>query len=177
MHWKLSSKAKIASDFSNLLHIKQGNLWSGEFFFVSAGEKKNSPPSKKKKKVAWSQVTSKVKNKFRERLSEKMCTRQSRKVIWDMFNTLFLTLYLSNLLWLLSFSTHRRMSMISPAIFSNCFEKQWSQNPPQYLSGLSRARYPTTFLEIAVYCLCFNTVSFRGKKKLGPRPNRSPLGV
>ena len=44
---------------------------------------------------------------FRERLSEKMCTRQSRKVIWDMFNTLFLTLYLSNLLLLLSFSTHR----------------------------------------------------------------------
>ena len=29
---------------------------------------------------------------FRERLSAKMCTRQSRKVIWDMINTLFLTL-------------------------------------------------------------------------------------
>ena len=29
---------------------------------------------------------------FRERLSEKLCTGQSRKVIWDMFNTLFLTL-------------------------------------------------------------------------------------
>ena len=28
---------------------------------------------------------------FRERLSEKMCTRQSRKVTWDMINTLFLT--------------------------------------------------------------------------------------
>ena len=28
---------------------------------------------------------------FRERLSEKMCTRQSRKVIWDMIDTLFLT--------------------------------------------------------------------------------------
>ena len=28
---------------------------------------------------------------FRERLSEKMCTRQSRKVISDMINTLFLT--------------------------------------------------------------------------------------
>ena len=26
------------------------------------------------------------------RLSEKMCTRQSRKVVWDMFNTPFLTL-------------------------------------------------------------------------------------
>ena len=29
---------------------------------------------------------------FRERLSEKMCTRQSRKVTWDMINTLFLTI-------------------------------------------------------------------------------------
>ena len=28
---------------------------------------------------------------FRERLSEKMCTRQSRKVIWEMINNLFLT--------------------------------------------------------------------------------------
>ena len=43
------------------------------------------------------------------------------------------------------------MSMASPAILSNFFEKQWTQNHPQYLSGLSRALYPTTFLEIAVY--------------------------
>ena len=28
---------------------------------------------------------------FRERLSEKMCTREPRKVIWDTINTLFLT--------------------------------------------------------------------------------------
>ena len=34
---------------------------------------------------------------LRERLSEKMCKRQFRKVVWDMINTLFLTLYLSNL--------------------------------------------------------------------------------
>ena len=26
-------------------------------------------------------------------------------------------------------------------------------------------------------CLCFNMVSFRGRKKFGPRPDRSPLGV
>ena len=88
---------------------------------------------------------------FRERLSEKMCTRQSRKVIWDMCNTLFLTLKLSNLLLLLSFSTHRHMSVASRAILSNFFEKQWTQNYPQYLSGLSRAVHPTTFLKIAAY--------------------------
>ena len=28
---------------------------------------------------------------FRERLSEEMCRRQSRKVIWDFINTLFVT--------------------------------------------------------------------------------------
>ena len=26
-------------------------------------------------------------------------------------------------------------------------------------------------------CVCFNMVSFRDQKKLGPRPDRSPLGV
>ena len=26
-------------------------------------------------------------------------------------------------------------------------------------------------------CLCFNMVSFRGQKKVGARPDRSPLGV
>ena len=44
---------------------------------------------------------------FRERLSENMCTPLSGKVMWDMFNTLFLTLQLSNLLLFLSFSTHK----------------------------------------------------------------------
>ena len=42
------------------------------------------------------------------------------------------------------------MSMASRAIFSNFFEEQWTQNHPQYLSGLSRALFPTTFLKTAV---------------------------
>ena len=37
------------------------------------------------------------------------------------------------------------------AILSNFFEEQWTQNHPQYLSGLSRALLLTTFLKIAVY--------------------------
>ena len=80
-----------------------------------------------------------------------MCTRQSRKVTWGMINTLLLTLQLSNLLLLLSFSICKHTSMASRAIVSNFFEEQWTQNRPQYLSGLSRALFPTTFLEIAVY--------------------------
>ena len=41
--------------------------------------------------------------------------------------------------------------MASRVILSNFFEKQSIQNHPQYLSGLSRAIFTTTFLEIAVY--------------------------
>ena len=43
------------------------------------------------------------------------------------------------------------MSMASCAILSNFFEEQLTQNHPQYLSGLSRAPFPTTFLEISVF--------------------------
>ena len=74
-----------------------------------------------------------------------MCKRQSRKVILDMINTLFLTIELSHLLLLLSFSNHKRKSVVSRAILANFFEEQWTQNHPQYLSGLSRALFPTTF--------------------------------
>ena len=42
-------------------------------------------------------------------------------------------------------------SQTSRAILSNFFEEQCTQNHPKYLSGLSRALFPTTFLEIAVY--------------------------
>ena len=43
------------------------------------------------------------------------------------------------------------MSMASCAILLNFFEEQWIQNHPQYLLGLPRALFATTFLEIAVY--------------------------
>ena len=43
------------------------------------------------------------------------------------------------------------MSMVPRAILSNFVEEQWTQNHPQYLSGLSRALLATTFLKIAVY--------------------------
>ena len=100
---------------------------------------------------------------LQKRLLEKMCTRQSRKVIWDLINTLFLTLYLLNLLLLLSFSIWKHRSMVSCAILSNFFEDKRTQNRPQYLSELSRALFPTTFLEIGVY----NTfsISSRSRKK------------
>ena len=46
-------------------------------------------------------------------------------------------------------------SQTSRTILSNFFEEQCTQTHPQCLSGLSRAHFPTTFLEIAVYrCDC-----------------------
>ena len=48
-------------------------------------------------------------------------TRQSVKVIRNMVNTLFLTLWLSNLPLLLSFSTRKHTSMASRAFFFSDF--------------------------------------------------------
>ena len=48
-------------------------------------------------------------------------------------------------------STRKHTSMASRVILSNFCEEQRTQTHPQYLSGLSRALFPTTFLEIAVY--------------------------
>ena len=76
-----------------------------------------------------------------------MCMRQSRKVMWDTINTLFLTLYL---FLLLSFNNCKHKSMDSSAILANIFEEQWAKNHPQYLSELPHVLFPTTFLEIAV---------------------------
>ena len=73
---------------------------------------------------------------FRERLSEKLCTWQSRKVIWDMINALFLTLQLSNLLLLLSFSTRKHMSMASRAILWHFFWKKVNSKSPTLPFGI-----------------------------------------
>ena len=43
------------------------------------------------------------------------------------------------------------MSMAFLVNLLNFFEEQWNQNHAQYLSGLSRALFPTTFLKKAVY--------------------------
>ena len=48
------------------------------------------------------------------------------------------------------FSTGKHKFMASLAFFQISL-KGSAQNYPQYLSGLSRALFPTTFLEIAVY--------------------------
>ena len=63
---------------------------------------------------------------FQERLPEKVCTRQSREVIWryDQY-TVAVELNL-----LLSFSTSKHMSMASRAIVSNFCEEQRTQNHP-----------------------------------------------
>ena len=54
--------------------------------------------------------------------------------------------------FVVSFSTRKHKSSIaSRDILSNFFEEQWTQNHPEYLSVLSRALFPKTFLGIDVY--------------------------
>ena len=90
---------------------------------------------------------------FWGRLSAKLCTRQSGKVIWDMINTLFLTTVAVEPTFV-AFPYHSKTHFhgLSLPILSNFFEQR-TQNHPQCLSWLSRAFFPTTFLEIAVYSL------------------------
>ena len=75
------------------------------------------------------------------------------------------TVAVESYLLLLSFSICKHTSIFSHAILSNFFEEQRTQNYPQYLSGLSRAVFPTTFLEIAVYlrCWCCCEIQFLNK--------------
>ena len=76
----------------------------------------------------------------------KTVTRQSGKVIWDMINTLFLTLWLSNLLLLLSFSIRKHTSMASRTILLN-------SKPPTIPFGILACTFSDNLLEIAVYNL------------------------
>ena len=68
-----------------------------------------------------------------------------------MINTLFLNVAVEPTIVSVSFSTRKHTSMVARAILSNFCEEQITQNLPQCLSGLLRALYPTTFLELAVY--------------------------
>ena len=88
---------------------------------------------------------------FRERLSEKMCTRQSRKVMgYDQYTV---PDDCSCRTYFCCFPLALADTFPWPfvPIFSNFLEARRTQNHPQCLSRLSRALFPTTFLEIAVY--------------------------
>ena len=65
---------------------------------------------------------------------------------------------------LLSISTREHMPVASRAILSIFFGEQGRQNHPQYLSGLSRALFPTTFLETAVYAHALTRYILAGKR-------------
>ena len=73
---------------------------------------------------------------------KKMCTRQSRKVIWDMIDTLFLTtVALSNLLLLLSVSTRKHIFM---AFRANSFKFLWrtvNSKPPTMPFGIAACTF------------------------------------
>ena len=76
---------------------------------------------------------------FEKGRRKKMCTRQSRKIIWDIINTLFFW-HCSCRTYFCCFSL--ALANILPWSLvhdSNFFEKQWTQNHPHNLSGLSHA--------------------------------------
>ena len=91
--------------------------------------------------VPWAFVVSRFRciQLFLERLSKKLCTRQSRKVIWDMINTLFLTLQLSNLLLMFSFSTCKLMS------FEICLKNSELKTTHNTFRDCRVRLFPTTF--------------------------------
>ena len=95
IQWTNEKARNAISEVANLIQVSRPinhsrSLRSCPRLFSWANSQLNSPIYR-----PGSNVTFYV-QQFRERLSEKMSTRQSRKVIWDMINTLFLTLPLSN---------------------------------------------------------------------------------
>ena len=67
---------------------------------------------------------------------KKMCTWKSRKILWDMINTLFLALSMSNLLFLLSFTTHNYTPWPLVPFFQIFFWKTLNLTAPTIPFGL-----------------------------------------
>ena len=88
---------------------------------------------------------------FEKGCREKMRTLQSRKVIWDMINTLFLTLKLSNLLFFFwgALTNIRLWPLVW--FFQICLKNSELKTTHNTSRDCSRALFPSTFLEIAVY--------------------------
>ena len=66
--------------------------------------------------------------------------------------------------FLLSLALANNVHGLSCNSFKFLRRTEWTQNHPQYLSGLSRALFPTTFLEIAAYEL--SLLSLLGRARL-----------
>ena len=88
---------------------------------------------------------------FRERLSEKICMWQSQKVIWGNYDQYTVPdTVLTFCCFRLAIANISPLPLV-PFLQIIIFEEQWAQNHPQYLSGLLRVLFLTTFLEIAVH--------------------------
>ena len=89
---------------------------------------------------------------FWERLTEKMCSRQPRKVIWDMINTLFWTTVAVEPLYFCCFPL--ALMNICPwpiVLFFQISLENSIQNHPQIIPiGIVACFFPTTFLETTV---------------------------
>ena len=79
---------------------------------------------------------------FQDRSSEKMCTRQCRKVIWDIINSLFLNTWLSDLLLLLLFSTCKHTVYGLSCAWFKFLWKTVNSNPPTKPFGIVTCTFP-----------------------------------
>ena len=82
---------------------------------------------------------------FGERLSEKMCTRQSRKVIWHMIDTLFLTTVAVVYFFCFPLALANTFSWPFVPILSNFSEEQWTQKPPTMPFGIVVCTFSDNF--------------------------------
>ena len=108
---------------------------------------------------------------FREKLSKKMCTRQSRKVIWDMINTLFLTTVAVEPTLLLSFSTRKHISM---AFRANSFKflcKNGNSKPPTMPFRICACTFPDNLSRNS--CICKYRWTSRLCRSLTPREGQA----
>ena len=98
-----------------------------------------------------------------------MYTRQSQMAIWDMSNTLFLTTVAVEPTQFCCFPLALANIFPWPLVLvcQISFEEQLTPNHSQYLSRLSRALFPTTFLEIAVYRA---TLGYAARQGIPPPP-------
>ena len=102
---------------------------------------------------------------FEKGCREKKCTRYSRKLMRDMISTLFLTTVAVEPTFV-AFFQHSQTYIHGLSCLSFKFLcRRVNSNHPQYLSGLSRALFPTTFLAIAVWFMLLSACTYSKSRK------------
>ena len=95
---------------------------------------------------------------FRERLSEKMCTRQSRKAISDVVNTLFLTTVAVESSFVAFLSTRGHMSTVFRASSFKFLWKKENSKPPTMPFRIVACTFPDNLSRNSCIYIYFQTM-------------------